>query len=141
MFTYYIVYFNLLSWQLPKFTLLKKVSNDQIETFGVSSCLSVFWMGCYGNSNDCLNSMMLLRNQKKYCISIINTLLKMFPADLFETCPYVGLCGSVRCASDAHLNGDQEVSGLIPARSSNILSWRLIMKYFLGSFSPIHLFK
>ena len=37
--------------------------------------------------------------------------------------------------SDAHLTGNQEVSGSIPARSGNILSWRLIMKYFLWSFS------
>ena len=32
---------------------------------------------------------------------------------------------------DVHLTGDQEVMGLIPARSSNILSWKFIMKYFL----------
>ena len=30
--------------------------------------------------------------------------------------------------------GDQEVTGLIPAGPGNILSWRLIMKYFLQSF-------
>ena len=32
--------------------------------------------------------------------------------------------------------GDQEVAGSIPAEVGNILSWRLIMKYFLRSFSP-----
>ena len=32
--------------------------------------------------------------------------------------------------------GDQEVAGSIPTEVSNILSWRLIMKYFLRSFSP-----
>ena len=32
--------------------------------------------------------------------------------------------------------GDQEVAGLTPAEVGNILSWRLIMKYFLRSFSP-----
>ena len=32
---------------------------------------------------------------------------------------------------DAHPAGDKEVMGSIPARSSNILSWNLIMKYFL----------
>ena len=42
---------------------------------------------------------------------------------------------------DAHPTGDQEVVGLIPAVSNNILLWRLIMKYFLQSFSPIHFFK
>ena len=32
--------------------------------------------------------------------------------------------------------GDQEVAGLAAAEVGNILSWRLIMKYFLWSFSP-----
>ena len=32
--------------------------------------------------------------------------------------------------------GDQEVAGSTPAEVGNILSWRLIMKYFLQSFSP-----
>ena len=34
--------------------------------------------------------------------------------------------------------GDQEVAGLTAAEVSNILSWRLIVKYFLRSFSPFH---
>ena len=37
--------------------------------------------------------------------------------------------------------GDQEVAGSTPAKVGNILSWRLIMKYFLRSFSPFHWFK
>ena len=40
--------------------------------------------------------------------------------------------------SDARPTGDQEVSGSIPTVSGNIFSWRLIMKYFLQSFSPFH---
>ena len=32
--------------------------------------------------------------------------------------------------------GDQEVAGSTTAEVGNILSWRLIMKYFLQSFSP-----
>ena len=32
--------------------------------------------------------------------------------------------------------GDQEVAGSNPAEVGNILSWRLIMKYLLRSFSP-----
>ena len=43
--------------------------------------------------------------------------------------------------SDAHLTGDQEVMGSIFAGSGNILTWRLIAKYFLRSFSPIGLDK
>ena len=37
--------------------------------------------------------------------------------------------------------GDQEVAGLTPAEVGNILLWRLIMKYFLRSFSPFRWFK
>ena len=37
---------------------------------------------------------------------------------------------------DAHSTGDQEVGGSIPAGSGNILSRRLIMKYFQRPFSP-----
>ena len=49
------------------------------------------------------------------------------------------MCTSVEPASvaqsDAHPTVDKEVAGLIPTWSSNILLWRLIMKYFLWSFS------
>ena len=37
---------------------------------------------------------------------------------------------------DARPTGDQEFAGSTPAEVGNILSWRLIMKYFLRSFSP-----
>ena len=37
--------------------------------------------------------------------------------------------------------GDQEVAGSTPAEVGNILSWRLIMKYFLQSFPPFCWFK
>ena len=39
------------------------------------------------------------------------------------------------------LTGDQEVAGSTPTEVGNILSWRLIMKYFLRSFSPFRWFK
>ena len=42
--------------------------------------------------------------------------------------------------SDARLTGNQEVEGLISARSSNILSWRLTMTYYF-SHSPLLLFQ
>ena len=42
---------------------------------------------------------------------------------------------------DARPTGDQEVVGSTPAEVGNILSWRLIMKYFLRSFSPFRWFK
>ena len=37
---------------------------------------------------------------------------------------------------DARPTEDQEVVGSTPAEVGNILSWRLIMKYSLRSFSP-----
>ena len=37
--------------------------------------------------------------------------------------------------------GDQEDAGSSPVEVGNILSWRLIMKYFLRSFSPFRWFK
>ena len=42
---------------------------------------------------------------------------------------------------DARPTGDQEVAGSTTAEIGNILSWRLIMKYFLRSFSPFRWFK
>ena len=40
-----------------------------------------------------------------------------------------------------HPTGDQEVAGSTPTEVGNILPWRLIMKYFLQSFSPFRWFK
>ena len=37
---------------------------------------------------------------------------------------------------DARPTGDQEIAGSTPAEVCNILFWRLILKYFLQSFSP-----
>ena len=42
---------------------------------------------------------------------------------------------------DARPTGDQEVAGSTPAEVGNILSWRLIRKYFLRSFSLFRWFK
>ena len=42
---------------------------------------------------------------------------------------------------DARQTGDQEVAGSTPAKVGNILSWRLVLKYFLRSFSPFRWFK
>ena len=49
----------------------------------------------------------------------------------------VPLDTAVVAQSDVCPTGDQ-VAGSIPAGSGNILTWRLIMKYFLWSFSPFH---
>ena len=42
---------------------------------------------------------------------------------------------------DARPTGDQEIAGSTPAEVGNILSWRLIMKYFYGHSLPLHWFK
>ena len=55
-----------------------------------------------------------------------------FEALLLTECSFTGLGDSVRCASDWWSEG----CGFDPCRIGNILSWRLIMKYFLRSFSP-----
>ena len=39
------------------------------------------------------------------------------------------------------MTGDQDVAGSTPAEAGIILSWRLIMNYFLQSFSPYRWFK
>ena len=43
--------------------------------------------------------------------------------------------------SDARPTSDHEVAGSISAGSGNILSWGLIMKYFLRSFTPFRWLK
>ena len=43
--------------------------------------------------------------------------------------------------SDARPTGDRDVGSSIPARFGNIFSWRLIMTYFLRSFSHFRYFK
>ena len=48
---------------------------------------------------------------------------------------YLGCMASV-AQLNARLTGDQEVVGSPLAEVGNILSWRLIMKYFLRSFCP-----
>ena len=42
---------------------------------------------------------------------------------------------------DARPTRDQEVADSTPAKVGSILLWRLIMKYFLRSFSPFRWFK
>ena len=53
---------------------------------------------------------------------------------------HLGLPASV-AQLDARPTGDQELAGSTSTEVGNILSWRLIMKYFLWSFSPFRWFK
>ena len=51
----------------------------------------------------------------------------------------ISLCMPALVAQlDASSNWRPGGRGFNPAEVSNILSWRLIMKYFLRSFSPFH---
>ena len=65
--------------------------------------------------------------------------ISMLNKHWFVMCLFIMRPASVD-QSNAHPVGDQ-VACSIPAGSGNILSLRLIMKYFLQSFSPFHCFK
>ena len=71
----------------------------------------------------------ICRRNNKYALTVMLLLLhfKFMPASVAQL--------------DARPTGDQEVPGSTPAEVGNILSWRLIMKYFLRSFSPFCWFK
>ena len=71
------------------------------------------------------------------CVQAVQSFITLSKAvfDLLDTPTAPGLPASV-AQLDARPTGDQEVAGSTPAEVGNILSWRLIMKYFLRSFSP-----
>ena len=79
----------------------------------LSRILSPFWRGVTLTANNSFKSRLLQKEGE------------------------VGLCGSVWCASDWW----SWSCGLDPRRVGNILSWRLIMEYFLRSVSPFRWFK
>ena len=86
-------------------------------------------LNCWGNSNEYLQHMLLkrsLQNCFKHWLCAVCTVIR----------------SNTRWLSWMRRpTGDQEVAGSTPAEVSNILSWRLIMKYFLRSFSPFCWFK
>ena len=73
----------------------------------------------------------ILESEKSY-LHLIEQLVKVCLGFIILRSFSAGLGGSVGCA----VRRDQEVAGSTPAEVGNILSWRLIMKYFLRSFSP-----
>ena len=90
-------------------------------TFIMLSAINSFIMLSAINSSLCIIPVMCCRN----VIHFYNKLLfnaREKPASVAQL--------------DARPTGDQEVAGSTPAEVGNILSWRLIMKYFLRSFSP-----
>ena len=71
-------------------------------------------------------------------VSLLVSLVSLFLVSLVSL--LVSLVSLLVLASVAQLvvrlTGDQEVAGSTPAEVVNSLSWRLIVKYFLRSFSP-----
>ena len=74
------------------------------------------------------NLVIVTTDGVKFCVASITSV------------PYLTLMSFILPVSvarlDARPTGDQEVAGSTPTEVGNILSWRLIMKYFLRSFSP-----
>ena len=66
--------------------------------------------------------------------------IKIFKLIVVNTCMLQTEPASV-AQLDARPTGNQEHAGLTSAEVGNILSWILIMKYFLRSFSPFCRFK
>ena len=65
--------------------------------------------------------------------------LNIWTPSLYHTCSILlstGVCWPRWLSWMRRPTGDQEVAGSTPAEVGNILLWRLIMKYFLWSFSP-----
>ena len=89
----------------------------------------------------CLQS--ICRQQFSLCIQISRQIFQLYPLTiilllfLHENMHSVGLGGSVGYPSDWWSG----VCRFDPRQVGNILSWRLIMKYFLRSYSPFHWFK
>ena len=66
----------------------------------------------------------------------------VFNSTVFAVHPSNSVMPALVAHLDGRLTGDQEVAGSInPRQVGNILLWRLIMKYFLWSFSPFSWFK
>ena len=91
-----------------------------------SECLDEFWQLILG----LMFNMVTKFSWVKTWHPLIDHEIKVIDLELFSL-----------AQSDACLTSDQVISGSIPAESGNILSWRLIMKYFLWSFSPFRRFK
>ena len=66
---------------------------------------------------------------------------KFWPGKFVNLCEFKYSQLALVAQLDVRPTGDQEVAGSTPAQVGNIFSWRLIMKYFLRSFSPFHWFK
>ena len=89
---------------------------------------------CISNSGQSCFSDRRIINELEFssciCVSTINS-------DTLCTSQDTSVSVSASVAQlDARPTGDQEIVGSTPAEVGNILSWRLIMKYFLRSFSP-----
>ena len=73
-------------------------------------------------------------NQRSICLLLLATFLLHKSVLIYKITPWW-------LSWMRRPTGDQEATGSTPAEVGNILSWRLIMKYFLLSFSPFRWFK
>ena len=85
-------------------------------------------------------SLKKLRFGKNVCIYLFTFFLYII-CKIFMSQPMGRGGGPRRLSWMRRPTGDQEVAGSTPAEVGHILSWRLIMKYFLRSFSPFRWFK
>ena len=90
--------------------------------------IGYFIYSMFTNDPSFKNLVIVTADRVKFCVASITSV------------PYLTLMSFILLASvarlDARPTADQEVAGSTPAEVGNILSWRLIMKYFLRSFSP-----
>ena len=87
----------------------------------------------------CLPPPPILFSTSDVCLSVTQLcpLYKLKTVQNTVTKFHTNICRPRWLSWMRHPTGDQEVAGSTSAEVGNILSWRLIMKYFLRSFSPI----
>ena len=118
----------------PKLGLVKACLNSGVVLFlrGLSSAILLYKLMCKGRA---IIKEHILQFSPYHKPAKNKTTISLFPNEMFTM-------SRPRWLSWMRLpTGDQEVAGSTPAEVGNILSRRLIMKYFLRSFSPFRLFK
>ena len=83
-----------------------------------------------------------LRLRHLYQVEFCSFIVRYPTAGASVYCGHISSCFSFSMHTvsvgqlDARPTGDQEVAGSTPAEAGNILSWRLIMKYFYSHSLP-----
>ena len=103
-----------------KLSLLSPIHQNTLDILRKLSFLSPI----HQNTPDILSKLLLLSPIHKITLDILSKLCRPWWLSWMR-----------------RPTGDQEVAGSTPAEVGNILSWWLIVKYFLRSFSPFRWFK